>query len=104
MVHAHGSGVLSHPYLLPSLGFKVGTVEHARNDVHLCFAAVHLRFQVPFLMDDPTAVKASLLKEFPDSCVHVILSLLKFAFGKSPRGGCRVPLDKKTLQGRKFEG
>ena len=94
--------LLSHSYLLPSLGFKVGTVVHTGNDVHLGLTAVHLCFQVPFLTDDPTAVEASLLEQFPDSCVHVILSLLKLAFGKSPRGGCRVPLHKNTLQGRKY--
>ena len=84
-------------YLLPCLGFKVGIVGDAWNDVHLRLAAVHLCFQEPLLVDDPTTVEAGLLVQFPDSCIDVTLSLLELAFRESPSGGRWVTLNKKTL-------
>ena len=89
---------MTHSDLLPRLGFKVRVVRYAGDDVHLCLGAVDLCHKVPLLLDDPTAVEARLFVKLPDSCINVILSLLKFPLGESPRRGRGVSLDEKTLK------
>ena len=91
---------MTHSDLIPCLGFKARVVRYTGDDVHLCLGAVDLGDQVPFLLDDPTTVKARLFVELPDSCIDVILSLLEFPLGETPCCRGRVSLDKKTLKGR----
>ena len=92
---------MTHPDLLPRLGFKVRVIRYTWNDVHLCLGAVDLGNEVPCLLDDPTAVEARLFVKLPDSCINVILSLLQLPLGETPRRRGRVSLNKKTLESRK---
>ncbi len=89
---------MTHSDLLPCLGFKVRVVRYTGDDVHLRLGAVDLGNEVPFLLDDPTAVKARLFVELPDSCINVVLSLLELPFGETPRRRGRISLNKKTLE------
>lgn len=75
---------MTHSDLLPRLGFKVRVFRYAGDDVHLRLRAVDLGHQVPFLLDNPSAIKARLFVKLPDSCIDVVLSLLKFPLGESP--------------------
>ena len=91
---------MTHPDLLPRLGFKVRVIGHTWDDVHLSLGAIDLGNEVPFLLDDPTAVEARLFVKLPDSCINVVLSLLQLPLGETPRCRGRVSLNKKTLQSR----
>lgn len=91
---------MTHSDLFPCLGFKVRVVRYTGNDVHLCLGATDLGNQVPLLLDDPTAIKACLLVQLPDSCINVVLSLFKLPLGETPCRRGRVSLDKKTLESR----
>jgi hypothetical protein len=91
---------MTHSDLLPRLGFKICVVRYTGDDVHLCLGAVDLGNEVPLLLDDPTAVKARLFVELPDSCVDIILSLLELPLGETPRRRGRISLNKKTLESR----
>ena len=92
---------MTHPDLLPRLGFKVRVIRYTWDDVHLSLGAVDLGNEVPFLLDDPTAIKARLFVKLPDSCINVVLSLLQLSLGETPCRRGRVSLNKKTLQSRK---
>lgn len=96
-IYIHVYIQMAHSDLLPCLGFKVRIFGDAGNDVHFGLGAIHLSLQVPLFFDDPATVKARLLVHLPDSCIHVVLSLLELALGESPRGRRRISLNKKAL-------
>ena len=91
---------MTHSDLLPRLGFKLRVIGYPRDDVHLSLGAVDLGNEVPFLLDDPTAVEARLFIKLPYSCINVVLSLLQLPLGETPRRRGRISLNKKTLESR----